>query len=167
MTEPTTVPLTRLALIPLSAEEATSVLNGKRRAGEVWAREYPMLDELDFLRSLVFEHRAGITTGPFTHYQVRLGVDGTVIGWGTFFGPPDEFHAVEIAFGIVPDYEGHRYGAEVVAGLVGIARNNGAEFLIASIRVGDVQTQEVLLGGGLHEVVRDDLIAHFAATLRD
>lgn len=159
------VTLPRLVLSPLSEDEAASVLNGKRRVGETWAREYPMLDELDFLRSLIFERRAGIDPGIFTHYQVRLRPDETVIGWATFFGPPDEFKAAEIAFGIVRDYGGHRFGAEVVAGLIELARNNGAEYLIASTRVTDVGGQKTMEAGGMLEVVRDELIVHYAAAL--
>lgn len=124
-----------------------------------------MLDELDFLRSLIFERRAGIDPGIFTHYQVCLRPDDTVIGWATFFGPPDEFKAVEIAFGIVRDYAGHGFGAEVVAGLIDLARDNGAEFLIASTRVGDIGAQRTLEQGGMREVVRDELIVHYAAGL--
>jgi RimJ/RimL family protein N-acetyltransferase len=161
------VTLPRLSLTPLSAEDAAGVLNGKRPQGDTWAREYPMLDELDFLRSLVFERRAGIDPGEFTHYQVRLHQDGTVIGWATFFGPPDEFQAVEIAFGIVPDYAGYHFGAEVVAGLISFARERGAEFLIASTQVSDIAAQKALLQGGMLEIVRDEVIAHFAAGLRN
>jgi RimJ/RimL family protein N-acetyltransferase len=161
------VTLPRLLLSPLSAEDAGGVLNGRCPQGDVWAREYPMLDELDFLRSMVFERRAGIDPGEFTHYQVRLRHDGVVIGWATFFGPPDEFHAVEIAFGIVPDYAGHHFGAEVVAGLISFAREHGAEFLIASTQVSDIASHKALLQGGMREIVRDDTIAHFAAGLRE
>lgn len=159
------VTLPRVSLCPLTVDEATSAINGKRRPGQDWAREYPMLEEIDFLRSLVLERRAGIHPGVFTHYQVCLRPDNVVIGWAAFFGAPDEFKAVEIAFGIVPDYEGNHFGAEVVAGMVDLARANGAEYLIASTKIDDIAVQKSLVRGGLDEVVRDTTIAHFAVGL--
>jgi RimJ/RimL family protein N-acetyltransferase len=159
------VTLPRVSLCSITEDVAASAIHGKRRPGQEWAREYPMIEELDFLRSLIFERRAGIDPGVFTHYQVCLRPDNMVVGWATFFGGPDEFKAVEIAFGIVPDYAGHRFGAEVVAGMVDLALHNGAQYVIASTRIDDVAAQEALVQGGMNEVVRDTTIAHFAASL--
>jgi GNAT superfamily N-acetyltransferase len=90
--------------------------------------------EIDLLRALVHERKTGIDPGPFTQYQVTLHDGNVVIGGAGFFGPPDEFRAVELSFGIAPDYKGHAYGAEIVSGMVQIARNNGARFVIATAR---------------------------------
>jgi [ribosomal protein S5]-alanine N-acetyltransferase len=50
---------------------------------------------------------------------------GLVIGNGGFAGAPDANGVVEIAYGIVPDYEGHGYATEVAAALVAYAQNEG------------------------------------------
>jgi ribosomal-protein-alanine N-acetyltransferase len=50
---------------------------------------------------------------------------GLVIGNGGFAGAPDADGVVEIAYGIVPDYEGHGYATEVAQALVDYARNKG------------------------------------------
>jgi RimJ/RimL family protein N-acetyltransferase len=156
------VALSRLSLHLYTNEDAEHVISGRQRPGERWARDYPLFDELDFLRALVHDRRSGKDPGPFGLYQVRLGGDDEAIGGAGFFGPPDEFGAVEIVFGIVPDHSGHRYGSEVIAGLVEIARENGARFVIASTQVDNVGAQKTMLYGGLREIVRDDTIVHFA-----
>jgi RimJ/RimL family protein N-acetyltransferase len=50
---------------------------------------------------------------------------GRVIGSAGFAGPPDADNVVEIAYGIVPDYEGQGYATEVAVALVAYARNQG------------------------------------------
>jgi len=159
------VELARVSLHPLSAEDAAGVLRGTQRSGHVWAREYPSFFEIDLLRALVSEREAGIDPGPFSQYQVLLRDKNVVIGGAGFFGPPDEFRAVEISFGISPDYHGQRFGAEIVAGMVQIARDNGVRFVIATATVADVATQKSLERGGLPEVVRDETTVHFGLEL--
>jgi RimJ/RimL family protein N-acetyltransferase len=155
----------RIALALLTPQDAQQTLIGQRRAGQGWARDYPMPVDVDLIRSVIFEHEHGITVGPFSHYQVELRDTGLVIGGAGFLSPPDEFGAVEITFGIVPDFIGNGYGAEVVAALVDIAAKGGAEFVIASTKVANIATQSTLRSGGLDEVVRDETTVHFAAVL--
>jgi ribosomal-protein-alanine N-acetyltransferase len=45
----------------------------------------------------------------------------SVIGNASFTGPPDEEGTVEIAYGIVPDYQGRGYATEAAAALVAFA----------------------------------------------
>jgi RimJ/RimL family protein N-acetyltransferase len=47
--------------------------------------------------------------------------DRLVIGSAAFKGPPDEKGEVEIAYGIVPDYEGRGYATEAAAALAAFA----------------------------------------------
>jgi RimJ/RimL family protein N-acetyltransferase len=151
----------RLSLHLFSSDDASDVLRGIRRPGQVWARQYPSFFEIDLLRALVHERRSGIDPGPFTQYQVTLRDGNVVIGGGGFFGPPDEFRAVEISFGIAPEYKGHRYGAEIVSGMMQIARDHGARFIIATATAADIGTQKSLEHGGLPEVVRDETTVYF------
>jgi RimJ/RimL family protein N-acetyltransferase len=155
----------RMSLHLFSPDDASDVLRGIRRPGEVWARQYPSFFEIDLLRALVHERKTGIDPGPFTQYQVTLHDGNVVIGGAGFFGPPDEFRAVELSFGIAPDYKGHAYGAEIVSGMVQIARNNGARFVIATATVADIGTQKSLEHGGLPEVVRDETTVYFGLEL--
>jgi len=161
MEERVDVETERLSLHLFSADDAKGVLRGIHKPGQRWAREYPAFFELDLLSSLVHERESGIDPGPFSQYQVSLRDGNIVIGGAGFFGPPDEFNALEISFGIAPDFFGQRYGAEIVAAMVQIARDNGARFVIATARVSDIGTQKSLGHGGLAEVVRDESTVHF------
>jgi RimJ/RimL family protein N-acetyltransferase len=157
----------RIALALLTPQDAKQTLNGQHRAGQSWARDYPMPVDVDLIRSLIFEQADGKVVGPFSHYQIELRGSGLVIGGAGFLSPPDEFGAVEITFGIVPDHVGNGYGAEVVAALVEIASDGGADYVIASTKVTNVVTQATLKSGGLDEIVRDDTTVHFAAVLAE
>lgn len=154
-----------IALTLLTPHDAKQTLIGQRRPGQNWARDYPMSVDVDLIRSLVYEQADGRDVGSFSHYQVELRDTGLVIGGAGFLSPPDEFGAVEITFGIVPEHIGNGYGAEVVAALIEIAANGGAEYVIASTKVANLVTQSVLTAGGLAEIVRDDTTVHFAAVL--
>ncbi|MCU1403701.1 MAG: hypothetical protein JWQ43_4 [Glaciihabitans sp.] len=155
------IEMERLSLHLFTPDDANGVLRGIQKPGQTWARQYPAFFEIDLLRSLVHERESGIDHGPFSQYQVLVRETNVVIGGAGFFGPPDEFQAVEISFGIAPDYVGRRYGAEIVAALVKIARANAVQFVIATASVTDIATQKSLEHGGLTEVVRDETTVHF------
>jgi RimJ/RimL family protein N-acetyltransferase len=50
---------------------------------------------------------------------------GLVIGNAGFTGPPDAEGMVEIAYGMVPDYQGRGYATEAASALVAWAAKNG------------------------------------------
>jgi [ribosomal protein S5]-alanine N-acetyltransferase len=50
---------------------------------------------------------------------------GLVIGNAGFIGPPDAEGIVEIAYGVVPDYQGRGYATEAANALVAWAANKG------------------------------------------
>jgi ribosomal-protein-alanine N-acetyltransferase len=56
---------------------------------------------------------------------------GSVIGSGGFKGPPDSAGMVEIAYGIVPEFQGRGYATEVARALVGYALESG---LVRTVR---------------------------------
>jgi len=61
-------------------------------------------------------------TDTWTHGFVLLHVaSGLVIGAGGFKGPPGEDGAVEIAYGVVPDFQGKGYATEAAQALVDYA----------------------------------------------
>ncbi len=49
----------------------------------------------------------------------------TVIGAASFKGPPDTNGMVEIAYGIVPSFEGRGYATEAARALIDFAQKNG------------------------------------------
>ncbi len=54
----------------------------------------------------------------------------SVIGSAGFKGPPDASGIVEIAYGIVPSFEGHGYATEAATALVGFAFASGRVQLV-------------------------------------
>jgi ribosomal-protein-alanine N-acetyltransferase len=51
--------------------------------------------------------------------------NGMVIGNASFIGPPDAAGMVEIAYGVVPDFQGRGYATEAANALVAWAAKNG------------------------------------------
>ena len=69
--------------------------------------------------------RASSIPDPWIHgFAVVHREDRLVIGMAAFKGPPDDAGEVEIAYGIVPDYEGRGYATEAAAALVAFASRN-------------------------------------------
>src|SRR6266404_650084 len=67
------------------------------------------------------KHMLALIQGPDS-YERSFGLihidTGTVIGFGGFKGPPGADSTVEIAYGVVPDYEGKGFATEAAQALV-------------------------------------------------
>ena len=75
--------------------------------------------------------RAATVADPWVHgFGVVHRESGSVIGTAGFKGPPDEDGTVEIAYGIVPAYEGRGYATEAAAALVEFAGESGRVRLV-------------------------------------
>jgi RimJ/RimL family protein N-acetyltransferase len=74
-----------------------------------------------------------------------------VIGAAGFKGAPDAAGMVEIAYGIVPSYEGQGYATEAAAALVAFAVDHGARLLRAhTLPVANASTHVLLKNGFRH-----------------
>jgi len=63
---------------------------------------------------------------PWTHGFGLIHTDtGKVIGFGGFKGPPEAEGVVEIAYGVVPDYQGKGFATEAAKALVAYAFSSG------------------------------------------
>jgi ribosomal-protein-alanine N-acetyltransferase len=63
---------------------------------------------------------------PWTYgFALRHVETGEVIGNASFTGPPDHDGAVEIAYGVVPEYQGRGYATEAAQALVAYAQTDG------------------------------------------
>lgn len=70
--------------------------------------------------------RAATESDPWKHGFAVVDLDsGAVIGNASFTGPPDAEGTVEIAYGIVPAYQGRGYAIETTRALVAFARASG------------------------------------------
>jgi len=69
---------------------------------------------------------ASTEADPWTHGFGLIHTDtGAVIGFGGFKGPPGADGVVEIAYGVVPDYQGKGFATEAAQALVAYAFNSG------------------------------------------
>jgi len=75
-----------------------------------------------------------------------------VIGSAGFKGAPDAAGVVEIAYGVVPSYEGQGYATEAAAALVTYAFDHGAELVRAHTLPVTNASGRVLLKNGFHQV---------------
>jgi ribosomal-protein-alanine N-acetyltransferase len=77
------------------------------------------------------ELRASTAADPWVHgFAVVHRESSSVIGSAGFKGPPDEDGMVEIAYGIVPGYQGRGYATEAAAALVAFALDSGRVGLV-------------------------------------
>ena len=83
---------------------------------------YPALISPAWLAQL----RASTVADPWLHgFAVVHREHDLVIGSAGFVGPPNEDAAVEIAYGIVPGYQGRGYATEAAAALTNFAFTTG------------------------------------------
>src|SRR5262249_46863945 len=140
----------RLRLFPYAPEHLLALLEGVRPFEEQIG-----LRAADGLRDLIVSDevspawlnrlRTATSADPWVYGFAVVHRDShLIIGSASFKGPPDEEGVVEIAYGIVPGYQGCGYATEAAAALVAFALGNGGVRLIrahtsptgnASIRV--------------------------------
>jgi [ribosomal protein S5]-alanine N-acetyltransferase len=70
---------------------------------------------------------------PWTHgFAVVQRASGTIVGMCAYKGPPGADGAVEIAYGIHPEYQGRGYAKEVARALVAFAFGSGRVRLVCA-----------------------------------
>jgi [ribosomal protein S5]-alanine N-acetyltransferase len=121
----------RLQLRPFWPEHLLALIEGpqqfEERSGLRAAdglRDFLVSDEVspDFLAQL----RASRVADPWVHgFAVIHRESGMVIGSVGFKGPPDENGMVEIAYGVVPSYQGRGYATEATTLLLAFAFGSG------------------------------------------
>ena len=122
----------RLSLLPNSAQVLLALIEEPERYHELAGfpaaaglREFFVSGEVSdsFLDSL----RAPSDPDPWRFgFAVVHRDERSVIGAGGFKGPPDEIGMVEIAYGVVPSFEGRGYATEIARALVDYAVKSGS-----------------------------------------
>ena len=123
-----TIATARLRLLPLAPAELLALCGGVAQFETLTG-----LRAADGLRAFFVsgdvspawldQLRASTEYDPWRHgFAVVEGDGDTVVGVASFKGPPDGDGVVEIAYGIVPAYEGRGYATEAAAALVDFAR---------------------------------------------
>ena len=125
-----------LRLVPYAPEHLLALLEGvaqfEERTGLKAAeglRDFLVSDEVSpaWLQRL----RASTESDVWFHGFAVVQREGdSVIGNASFKGPPDEEGMVEIAYGIVPGFQGRGYATQAAAALVGFAFGTGRVRLV-------------------------------------
>jgi RimJ/RimL family protein N-acetyltransferase len=77
--------------------------------------------------------KGSTSADPWTHgFAVVQRASGTVVGMCAYKGPPGKDGAVEIAYGINPEYQGRGYATEVARALVVFAFDSGQVRLVCA-----------------------------------
>jgi ribosomal-protein-alanine N-acetyltransferase len=77
--------------------------------------------------------KSSTSADPWTHgFAVAQRASGIVVGMCAYKGPPSPDGAVEIAYGINPEYHGRGYATEVARGLVAFAFASGLVRLVCA-----------------------------------
>src|SRR5262249_31185211 len=126
----------RLRLLPYSREQLLALIEGVRqfeersglRASE-GLRDGFVSDDVS--PAWLSRLRASAETDLWLHgFAIVHRESGSVIGSAGFKGPPDSDGIVEIAYGIVPNYQGRGYATEAAEALVAFAFGTGQVRLI-------------------------------------
>ncbi len=125
-----------LELIPYTPEQLLSLIDDvpefEKKTGFIAAkglRDFIISDEVS--PAWIQKLRASSGPDPWTYgFAVVDRESRSVVGNAGFKGPPDQQGMVEIAYGIVPDYEGRGYATEAAALLVRFASGNSEVRLI-------------------------------------
>jgi RimJ/RimL family protein N-acetyltransferase len=139
-----TIETTNLKLIAHSPQHLLALIEGAAPYADCFG--FPPANGLrDFFVSKevspqwLAQLQAAKVADPWTHgFGVLHVASGEVIGAAGFKGPPDPDGAVEIAYGIVSDYNGRGYATEAARALMTYAMNSGC---VRRIRAHTLATQ--------------------------
>jgi ribosomal-protein-alanine N-acetyltransferase len=121
----------RLRLVPNAAEHLRALIEGpefyERISGMTPAsglRDFIVSDDVSPEWLAALQNATGADPWKYG-FAVVHSASGLVIGNAGFTGPPNPEGVFEIAYGIVPDYQGHGYATEAAGALVAWAAKNG------------------------------------------
>ena len=117
----------RLRLLPCAPEHLLALIDQPERFGQVLG--LPAADGLhgfyvsdDVSPTWLAALRSSSSPDPWRHgFFVVHRAAAAVIGSAGFKGPPDSAGIVEVAYGIVPGFQGHGYATEAAAALLAFA----------------------------------------------
>ena len=150
----------RLTLVPCAPEQLLALIEQPDRFEDLVG--FPVADGLHgFYASddvspkwvAALRDASGQEPDPWRHgFFVVHKSARCVIGSAGFKGAPDADGVVEIAYGVVPTYEGQGYATEAAAALVTYAFDHGAERVRAHTLPVANASGRVLLKNGFHQV---------------
>ena len=126
----------RLTLLPCAPEHLLTLIDQPERFEQMLG--FPAADGLhgffvsdDVSPNWLAALRTSSSPDPWRHgFFVVHREGGSVIGSAGFKGPPDSTGVVEVAYGIVPSFQGRGYATEAAAAMVDFAFASGQVRLV-------------------------------------
>jgi len=127
----------RLRLVPSTPELARAELSDRLEFGSRLGAEIPenwppetLVDALPMFLNLMVENPSW--EGWLGWYALAArGSELTLVGSAGFLGPVSGDGVVEVGYSVLPQFQRQGYATEMVEGLVGWARERGAESVVA------------------------------------
>lgn len=117
-------------------------------------RDFLVSDEMS--PAYLAQLRASLVADPWIHgFAVVHRESGEVIGSAGLKGPPDENGMVEIAYGIVPSYQGRGYATEATTALLAFAFGSGRVSLVRAHTLPDPNASTRVLTKCMFESIGD------------
>ena len=154
-----TIETSRLVMVPSSAESLLALIEQPESFAELAGfepapglREFFVSDEVS--PAWLAELRGARGADPWHHgFLIVERQSSLAIGSAGFKGPPDSTGIFEIAYGVVPDYEGRGYATEAATALIGYAREQGQAGLVRAHTLPELNAStRVLEKCGFHHV---------------
>ena len=154
----------RLQLSIINASEGERIVARTAGPSDAWADDYPQDGDVGAVAAFPLATAAHGEQRPFGYYRIIRLADGRVVGGIGFKGQPHG-GSVELGYGLAPSARGHRFAAEAVGALVGIAAVNGLSKVVASTTPDNIASQRSLVRAGFGLVGTDDELWYYEALL--
>ncbi|MCT4352998.1 GNAT family N-acetyltransferase [Streptomyces sp. Je 1-79] len=151
----------RLALHPLTPDEAERIVGMAPAPGDRWAEGYPAEGDIAGARGFLNGCVTHGDPGVFGAYEIRRRVDRVAIGGIGFHGPPDGRRFVTVGYGLIPGVRGQGYAAEALRALLALARDQGAAGAKGDADLGNVASQRVMEAAGMRYAGEDERVRYY------
>ena len=153
----------RLVLVPFLHGDAVAVLSGARQSD--WSAGYPTEGDLEIARMVATRQGEVDSPEEFGPYKVCERQSGLVIGGAGFLGAPGERGAVEIGYGIAPEWRNRGVATEAVGRLLAFAWSHPTvQRVVASAHPSNTASVRVLEKAGMSHLRTENELAHYEVT---
>jgi len=159
-----TITTARLLLVPFTMIDVERLLNGIRQPD--WSPGYPTEGDLEIAQMVAQTRADSFADDGFGPYKIVERASATVIGGAGFVAPPGSDGAVEIGYGLAPEWRNRDIATEAVRGLLEFAWSHPAvERVFARTDPSNLASARVLEKAGM-SFVRIDAGLRYYERLR-
>ncbi|MEV6396687.1 GNAT family N-acetyltransferase [Streptomyces sp. NPDC051907] len=151
----------RLALHPLTVDEAERLAAGGPADAGRWAPGYPSAGDVAGARRFLDVCAGAGDPRPFGAYEIRRRQDGRAIGGVGFHDAPDEDGSVTIGYGLIESVRGQGYASEALRGLLRFARESGVARVLGDADQDNAASHRVMASAGMELYAEDERLRYY------